>query len=58
MARRVITGLIMTPFLVLLSLSFCSSTRFEGRKSVEDLEIDRQLKILNKPYVKSIKVFA
>ncbi|XP_062145854.1 protein neprosin-like [Alnus glutinosa] len=32
-----------------------ASTRFEGRKSVEDLEIDRQLKILNKPYVKSIK---
>ncbi|GLT69007.1 hypothetical protein SLA2020_411930 [Shorea laevis] len=45
----------MTPFLVLLSLSFCSSSRLEGIKSVEDLEIDRQLNILNKPYVKSIE---
>ncbi|GLT69008.1 hypothetical protein SLA2020_411940 [Shorea laevis] len=55
MAIRVITCLIMTPFLVLLSLSFCSSSRLEGIKSVEDLEIDRQLKILNKPYIKSIE---
>ncbi|GLT69009.1 hypothetical protein SLA2020_411950 [Shorea laevis] len=55
MARRVITCLIMTPFLVLLSLSFCSSSRLEGIKSMEDLEIDRQLKILNKPYIKSIE---
>jgi hypothetical protein len=50
--------LIMTPFLVLLSLSFCSSTRLKGINSVEDLEMDRQLKILNKPYIKSIEVFA
>ncbi|XP_040986170.1 uncharacterized protein LOC121234330 [Juglans microcarpa x Juglans regia] len=45
----------MTPFLVLLCLSFILISSTEGAKSVEDLEIDRQLKILNKPYIKSIK---
>ncbi|KAG7956552.1 hypothetical protein I3843_11G129900 [Carya illinoinensis] len=40
---------------VLLFLSFIViSNTTEGAKSVEDLEIDRQLKILNKPYIKSI----
>ncbi|XP_059441990.1 protein neprosin-like [Corylus avellana] len=31
------------------------STRLKGIHSVEDVEIDRQLKILNKPYIKSIE---
>jgi hypothetical protein len=57
MALRVIAGWIITTFLVFLSLSICSSSRLKGRNNVEDLEIHRQLKILNKPYVKSIEVF-
>ncbi|KAG6688573.1 hypothetical protein I3842_11G132200 [Carya illinoinensis] len=48
----------MTPFLVLLFLSsIVINSTAEGLKSVEDdLEIERQLKILSKPYIKSIKV--
>ncbi|KAF5478246.1 hypothetical protein F2P56_004822 [Juglans regia] len=45
----------MTPFLILLSVSFIVISSTEGARSVEDLEIDRQLKILNRPYIKSIK---
>lgn len=51
MASRAIRGFLVVLY---LSLSFAYN---EGAESVGDLEIDLQLKILNKPYVKSIKVY-
>ncbi|GMY30355.1 hypothetical protein FCV25MIE_25597 [Fagus crenata] len=46
----------MTPFLVLSLLLSFNINGLEGTKDVDDLEIDRQLKMLNKPYIKSIKI--
>lgn len=49
-------GLILIPFLVLFFLSFSIITNgSEGGKSFEDLDLDSQLEVLNKPLVKSIR---